>query len=100
MPPEGAAGIKAEWSPLPAPGDQSSPLVVGSLAKPTRPSTAASFRLVGSDPSDDRDRERRAWQMQNSDEYHIEHRVLRAADGEYLWYQIRAKPLTRALSVQ
>jgi len=48
-------GIKAEWSPLPAPGDQSSPLAVGSLAKPTRPSTAASFRLVGSDPSDDRD---------------------------------------------
>ncbi len=42
---------------------------------------------------DDREVTRSRWQdAQDSGEYYIEHRIRRAADGEYRWHQTRAKP--------
>src|SRR3954452_19592455 len=43
---------------------------------------------------DDREATQKAWRdARFKGEYYIEHRVRRAADGEYLWHQTRAKPL-------
>jgi PAS domain S-box-containing protein len=43
---------------------------------------------------DDRVATQNAWrEARLNGEYYIEHRVRRAADGEYLWHQTRAKPL-------
>jgi PAS domain S-box-containing protein len=43
---------------------------------------------------DDREATQNAWQQARlKGEYYIEHRVRRAANGEYLWHQTRAKPL-------
>jgi PAS domain S-box-containing protein len=43
---------------------------------------------------DDREATQDAWQeAREKGEYYIEHRIRRAADGEYLWHQTRAKPL-------
>jgi PAS domain S-box-containing protein len=44
---------------------------------------------------DDREATRMAWNDAIAEgEYYIEHRVWRAADGEYRWHQTRAHPLT------
>ena len=44
---------------------------------------------------DDRDATQAAWQdARAAGEYYIEHRIRRAADGEYRWHQTRAVPLT------
>ena len=43
---------------------------------------------------DDREATQKAWrEARLKGEYYIEHRVRRAANGEYLWHQTRAKPL-------
>jgi len=43
---------------------------------------------------DDREDTQNAWrEARSKGEYYIEHRIRRAADGEYLWHQTRAKPL-------
>jgi PAS domain S-box-containing protein len=43
---------------------------------------------------DDRDATRAAWAAARvKGEYYIEHRILRAADGEWRWHQTRAAPL-------
>ena len=43
---------------------------------------------------DDRAATQEAWQQaQLTGEYHIEHRIRRAAKGEYRWHQTRAKPI-------
>jgi PAS domain S-box-containing protein len=42
---------------------------------------------------DDRDLTIARWrEAQSSGEYYVEHRIRRAADGEYRWHQTRAKP--------
>jgi PAS domain S-box-containing protein len=42
---------------------------------------------------DDRELTRHQWQdAQRSGEYYVEHRIRRAADGQYRWHQTRAKP--------
>jgi PAS domain S-box-containing protein len=42
---------------------------------------------------DDRDITRARWEdAQKSGEYYVEHRIRRAADGEYRWHQTRARP--------
>lgn len=42
---------------------------------------------------DDREMTRARWQdAQRSGEYYAEHRIRRAADGEYRWHQTRARP--------
>jgi PAS domain S-box-containing protein len=42
---------------------------------------------------DDRELTRRRWaDAQRSGEYYVEHRIRRAADGQYRWHQTRAKP--------
>ena len=44
---------------------------------------------------EDREVTRVAWNDANTTgEYYVEHRVWRAADGEYRWHQTRARPLT------
>jgi PAS domain S-box-containing protein len=48
---------------------------------------------------DDREATQKAWEdARSTGEYYIEHRVRRAADGDYLWHQTRAKPLEGSLS--
>jgi len=43
---------------------------------------------------EDREATRTAWdEAVAAGEYHVEHRVWRAADGEYRWHQTRARPL-------
>lgn len=42
---------------------------------------------------DDRELTRSRWEeAQRSGEYYVEHRIRRAADGQYRWHQTRAKP--------
>jgi PAS domain S-box-containing protein len=42
---------------------------------------------------DDRELTRSRWERaQRSGEYYVEHRIRRAADGQYRWHQTRAKP--------
>ena len=43
---------------------------------------------------EDRKRTMKAWtEAQRSGEYYVEHRIRRAADGDYRWFQTRATPL-------
>ena len=46
---------------------------------------------------DDRELTRSRWEeAQRSGEYYVEHRIKRAADGQYRWHQTRAKPAGRS----
>lgn len=43
---------------------------------------------------DDREQTLAAWERAQTDlSYYVEHRIRRAADGEYLWHQTRARPI-------
>jgi PAS domain S-box-containing protein len=54
--------------------------------------------LEAVDPQD-REKTAAAWTAaRESGEYYIEHRIRRAADGEYRWHQTRAKPLDQRWS--
>jgi two-component sensor histidine kinase len=46
---------------------------------------------------DDNETTQRAWDdAQGTNEYYAEHRIRRAADGEYRWHQTRARPIDTA----
>jgi PAS domain S-box-containing protein len=46
---------------------------------------------------DDRELTRRRWsEAPSSGEYYVEHRIRRAADGQYRWHQTRAKPVGKS----
>jgi PAS domain S-box-containing protein len=46
---------------------------------------------------EDRELTRNRWkEAQRSGEYYVEHRIRRAADGQYRWHQTRAKPAGRS----
>lgn len=50
---------------------------------------------------DDRDSTVAAWaEALESGEYYAEHRIRRAADGEYLWHQTRAVPIENGVGLQ
>jgi PAS domain S-box-containing protein len=54
------------------------------------------FQWLDAVHPDDRDATLEAWRRaQETGEYYVEHRIKRAADGEYRWYQTRAVPIAR-----